>query len=109
MSIQWEFTFLDLCILINFFQKFENAEHTSDQIGRVMLSAVREIGLRLQKKHIDLYYKNTPGDKNLSLKMPYHEAYFVEKWLSEVINRTDNSYEINVLLMNINQLNQKLV
>jgi hypothetical protein len=81
----------------------------TDREEKVRRSCLDKIVIKLKKKHVEEAYKATLflPKKKLNFTMEFHEAYFLEKFLTIIDDFPLNEYDRNVLRFIRHDLNQK--
>ena len=74
---------------------------------KAMLSAMQDLASRFKRKQLTLEFKYSPS-ATYKVSLKDHEAYFLEMYLCDILNRLPLDYTRTVVYQYIGFINQKL-
>ena len=79
-------------------------EPVEDRTQRVFRSILKEIGIKLVKKQLDVF----PGTKDFAYRLKFYQADVLEQWILFYLQGSEKNYQNHLLKVVADDINQKL-
>ena len=110
MKITLKLSPQQLSTLVYSFQVLASLFSNDSRALKVSQSILDKVRLKCNKKHLEFQenYKVFPGRKKISFTLEFHEAHYLEEFISIVIQQPQSDYDRDILRYIQTRLDQKL-